>query len=140
MAAHDQGGAGGDSQTGSDSAAISSGNNSAGDGVAGNNSSAGSGSGAESAYAGQLLSWLERHKEYPRLARMRRAEGTAQLYFLVDDDGQVLEYRIRRSSGNKMLDQAVLDMLARAQPLPPIPPELSRSEWGVTLPIEFKMM
>lgn len=45
-------------------------------------------------YMAILQSWLEKHKEYPRGARLRRMEGTTLLYFVMDRDGRVLDFRI----------------------------------------------
>lgn len=106
---------------------------------AGDGRAVGAGSSLESSYAGQLLAWLERHKEYPRLARMQRKEGTVLLEFRLSRDGRVLDYRVSRSSGNRLLDKAVREMLIRAQPLPPIPDAIAGEELAVTLPIDFKL-
>ena len=76
-------------------------------------------------YKAQLYAWLVKHKEYPRRARLRRQEGTAQLYFALDRNGQVLEYRIVASSGYKLLDEEVVSMIERASPLPPPPDSLT---------------
>src|SRR3546814_5511323 len=83
-----------------------------------------SGGGAPGAfvdYKAQLYAWLEKHKEYPRRARLRRQEGTALLEFAMDRGGRVLSYRIVESSGYKLLDDEVVAMIERASPLPTPP-------------------
>ena len=81
-------------------------------------SSGGGVPGAYVDYKAQLLAWLKKHKEYPRRAKLRRQEGAAHLYIVVDGSGRLIDYRIDKSSGYKLLDQEVADMVERAQPLP----------------------
>ena len=95
--------------------------------------------GALQAYAGQLVAWLERHKRYPAAAQRRGLEGTAMLRFTVDDRGVVVEHRLDRGAGHAMLDDAVRDMIARADPMPPIPPELAMDRLQLTVPIAFSL-
>ncbi|HEX2115882.1 MAG TPA: TonB family protein [Alphaproteobacteria bacterium] len=69
-------------------------------------------------YVGTLLGWLERYKEYPRAARLRRIEGTAVVRLTILADGRLGSLTLARSSGHQVLDEASLDMVRRATPLP----------------------
>jgi protein TonB len=95
--------------------------------------------GVDPGYLAVLRAWLARYKEYPRQARMRRQEGTALLRFVLDRRGAVLEFAIERSSGVEALDRAVLNMLARAQPLPPLPADLPADRLELELPVAFDL-
>lgn len=88
-------------------------------------------------YMAVLQAWLERHKEYPRGARLRRIEGTTLLYFVMDRTGKVIDYRIQKSSGHSMLDKEVEAMIERAQPLPEIPPDMHRQRLELVVPVQF---
>ncbi|HET6161017.1 MAG TPA: energy transducer TonB [Dongiaceae bacterium] len=55
-------------------------------------------------------------------ARRAHAEGTALLRFRMDRSGKVLSYARARSAGFDMLDEEVLAMIRRAQPLPALSP------------------
>lgn len=92
---------------------------------------------AEANYYAQLLAWLEKNKEYPRRAQLRRMEGVAHLRFVIDEQGRVMSHRIERSSGHETLDDAVERMIARASPLPPIPRALGKSSLDVVVPVQF---
>lgn len=92
---------------------------------------------AEASYYAALLAWLERHKEYPRRAQLRRMEGVAHLRFTIDGQGRVTGHRIERSSGHDTLDDAVERMIAKASPLPPIPAALGKDSLDVVVPIQF---
>jgi protein TonB len=72
----------------------------------------------------KLLSHLAKFKKYPLDARRRGIEGINRLRFAIDAQGNVLSYELEGASGSASLDRATLDMIRRAQPLPPPPPEL----------------
>ena len=99
--------------------------------------SSGGNPGAEANYYAMLSAWLEQHKEYPWRAQRRHSEGVAYLQFVVAQDGKVLRYRIQRSSGHRLLDEAVERMIEKANPLPPIPPELGKDHLEIVVPVEF---
>lgn len=102
-------------------------------------SSGGGTVGAPADYLTSLQAWLERHKEYPRQARLRRQEGTVLLSFTFDRGGRVLDHRIARSSGHEALDREVAAMLTRAQPLPPLPEAMNQAQLQVTVPVVFAL-
>jgi protein TonB len=86
-----------------------------------------------------MLLHLERAKRYPREAQLRREQGTVYLRFRMDRSGRVLSAMIDRSSGYPDLDAEVLDMINRAQPLPPIPPEIAQSQLELVAPVRFSL-
>jgi len=88
-------------------------------------------------YMAILQAWLEKHKEYPRNARLRRMEGTTLLYFVMDRDGKVLDFRIQKSSGFDLLDHEVEAMIQRAQPLPQMPDSMSQARLELVVPVQF---
>ena len=90
-------------------------------------------------YLGLLRAWLEKHKEYPRPSRNRREEGTVLLRFVMERSGRVVSHRIERSSGHPALDRAVEEMLARAQPLPAMPPEMLQAKLELVVPVQFAL-
>lgn len=86
-----------------------------------------------------LVSHLERYKRYPSQAQARGETGVAQLAFNVDRSGGVHNARIVRSSGSSALDSATLDLVARAQPLPPPPPEIHGTQIPIVVPIRYSV-
>lgn len=79
---------------------------------------------AKITWQSKLLSHLSRYKRYPDDARRRGFEGVNRLRFVVDGRGKVLSYSLTGRSGSASLDRATLEMIRRAQPLPPPPAEL----------------
>ncbi|GAB3671779.1 energy transducer TonB [Salinisphaera aquimarina] len=90
-------------------------------------------------YRSELRTWLAKHKDYPRRARRLRQEGTAVLYFVMDRDGHILNWEIRKSSGHKLLDEAVEKMIKDADPMPPLPDSVSMQRLALTVPVSFKL-
>ncbi|HIC81184.1 MAG TPA: TonB family protein [Kiloniellaceae bacterium] len=90
-------------------------------------------------YMAELLAWLERHKQYPRRARLRGQEGTAFLYFVMDRDGQVLDFSIKQTSGHKLLDREAKEMIERAQPLPEFPVDMAGARLALVVPVDFSL-
>jgi protein TonB len=72
----------------------------------------------DSDYVGRLLARLERFREYPRSARLRRIEGQVVLELSIMADGQIASARVVAGSGHAALDDAALDMVRRAAPAP----------------------
>ena len=61
------------------------------------------------------------------------------LSFSVDRNGHVLAHRIARSSGHAALDDEVMAMIERAEPLPPFPATMTRTKLDLTVPIRFSL-
>ncbi|EAR23322.1 energy transducer TonB [Nitrococcus mobilis] len=101
--------------------------------------SGGGSPGAVADYAALIRAWLERHKRYPHRAQLRRLEGTALLYFVMNRQGQVLNYRIRQSAGSAILDRAVKAMIERANPLPAMPQDMRQARLELVIPVRFSL-
>lgn len=78
---------------------------------------------------------------YPRAAVIAGLEGTVMLGLLIDERGNILRRRVKRSSGHASLDAAVLEAAERVSTVPAPPNEL-RSQWSagpreLTVPIRM---
>ncbi|HXX26495.1 MAG TPA: energy transducer TonB [Pseudolabrys sp.] len=85
----------------------------------------------------ELVARLERYKRYPADAQARGETGVAQVAFSVDRSGYAHNPRIVRSSGSASLDRATLDLIARAQPLPPPPADVHGAQIAIAVPIRY---
>lgn len=84
-----------------------------------------------------VLAHLERHKRYPAMAQSRRQQGVVHLRFTVARDGQVRAAAIARGSGYAALDEAVMDMVQRANPLPAFPADMAGDSIELIVPVRF---
>ncbi len=93
--------------------------------------------GGPGAYHDQLAAWLQQFHEFPDRAQRRKMYGETRVRFTIDRGGNLLNYEIVGSSGYEILDKAALATVKRASPMPPMPAELSGSQYEVTVPLQF---
>ncbi|WP_448044306.1 TonB family protein [Bradyrhizobium liaoningense] len=75
-------------------------------------------------FTNTLLRHIARFQRYPKGAERQRLQGTVRAVFSVSRGGKLLGAWVKASSGKVVLDQAAIDTLRRAQPLPAIPAAL----------------
>jgi protein TonB len=90
-------------------------------------------------FLARLLAQLNRYKQYPRAARQAHIEGVVMLHFVMDADGKVQNFEIAKSSGRPVLDNEALALIARAQPLPALPPDFPTRTMDAVVPIQFSL-
>jgi len=90
------------------------------------------------AYIRALMAALLQQRTYPAAARKAREQGVVHVRFTIDRDGQVLSSKVQRGAG-ELLDVAALEVLQRAQPLPPIPASMGKQSLTITVPIEYSL-
>lgn len=82
--------------------------------------------------AAYLFKWQQRieligNEYYPEAARKQGTFGDLQLLVHIDRNGQLIDTRILKSSGKKVLDQAALRIVKLAAPFDPLPPEVLKN-------------
>jgi protein TonB len=86
-----------------------------------------------------LFAHIERFKRYPDRARSRGNQGSAKVEFTINHEGRLLSSRIVQSSGSTTLDDETLAMLARAQPLPLPPNQISDADLTIVFQMNFNI-
>jgi protein TonB len=94
---------------------------------------------ALASYNQLVAAHLQRFKQYPSSAKAADEQGTARLSFTLGRSGQVLSSRLAGSSGHPSLDGETLAMVRRAQPFPPMPPELKQASMSFSVPVRFSV-
>jgi protein TonB len=87
-------------------------------------------------YFERLRRHLKRYQRWPENSETEK--GTAVVTFTIARDGTVRAAEIERSSGYAILDEATLDMLRRASPVPPLPSNFRGEQITVSIPAEWK--
>ncbi len=82
---------------------------------------------------------IEKFKRYPAVANERRVPGTVIIEFTIDRQGSVRAREVQQSSGSVALDEAAIDMLQRASPLPHAPSDVGGTSFKMEIPIVFKL-
>jgi periplasmic protein TonB len=93
----------------------------------------------EPSWQTSLVRQLQRAKRYPAQAQSRNEQGVVLLRFSLDRNGHVLAHSIARSSGYPDLDDEVMAMIIRAEPLPAFPPSMPQERLDLTVPIRFSI-
>jgi protein TonB len=88
-------------------------------------------------YNGLLSAWLQKHHEFPARAQRRNLYGATRVRFTIDRDGKLLGYEILASSGHRILDEAAIATLKRAEPFPPMPADLPGAQYAPDVEIKF---
>jgi protein TonB len=94
---------------------------------------------ALASYSQLVAAHLQRFKQYPSSAKAAGEQGTSRLSFTLGRSGQVLGSRLAGSSGHPSLDGETLAMVRRAQPFPPMPPELKQASMSFSIPVQFSI-
>jgi periplasmic protein TonB len=93
----------------------------------------------EPSWQANLLRQLQRFKRYPAAAQSRNEQGVVLLSFSLDRTGHVLAHSIAKSSGYADLDNEVMAMIMRAEPLPSFPASMTQQRIDLTVPIRFSL-
>ncbi|ATQ44605.1 energy transducer TonB [Caulobacter mirabilis] len=96
------------------------------------------GVGGQNAYQRRLQRHIRPFRLYPSEAVVRRAEGLVLVRFRVARDGSVEEAWVVGRSGDAALDQAALETLWRAEPMPVVPDDLP-APVEIELPVPFRL-
>jgi protein TonB len=91
---------------------------------------------ADTNYRGLVAAHLARFKQFPAEARSSGEQGTVNVTFTLDGNGQVRSVRLVRGSGVASLDQESVAMVHRASPFPAPP---SGQPVSFTVPIGFHL-
>ena len=84
-------------------------------------------------YLALVMQRVERHKNYPRVARRRGLEGSVRIRFLIAADGTVRALNLE--DGHSLLRSAARRAVENAMPFPPPPPGAAKP-----CPIAFTML
>lgn len=84
----------------------------------------------------RLYAHIKRRQRYPSQSRADRQEGTADISFQIDANGNVISVKLIRSSGFPLLDEEAIASIRRASPVPQPPPEANRL---ITVPMLFNL-
>ncbi len=90
-------------------------------------------------YLGLVRIRIEQQKRYPLRARSRRLEGKVSIRFVLSPDGQVSAVDVSKSSGHNCLDEAAVDAVRQASPMPPPPDGVLSRATSMELTIVFKL-
>ncbi|SNB75039.1 protein TonB [Arboricoccus pini] len=75
----------------------------------------------------------------PRGTETLKGDQLVHLHLVVSPDGSIRETRIAKSSGHSNVDEAALDMVKRAGPLPPFSRDMEKKDTSIVLPVHINI-
>lgn len=93
---------------------------------------------AEERYLFELKKLLERKKIYPSMAKSMGQEGTVLVKFTLDRDGKVKSLEFEKES-HRLLNDATARLIRSIEGLKPFPPEIAKSTWTLSVPVEYSL-
>jgi len=82
---------------------------------------------------------IERHKRYPKSAKIRQIEGSVTVRFVIRPEGDIRSAEVVKTSGSKTLDEAALMAVKDAAPFPKAPASLFKEDIPLQLTIVFEL-
>jgi len=111
----------------------------AGPAVSGPDSGAARAAGARSAYAERVRKLIEKHREYPLMARKVRMQGVVLIRCRLTRAGVPVSTEVAAPSAYPLLDQAALRAVSCVRSFPPVPPEVEGEEVILEIPLRFRL-
>ena len=93
----------------------------------------------EALYLSQLRAKIEKNKVYPNSAKRLNQKGKVYVTFTISKDGQITNIKISKSSDFGKLDEAALKIFVDISTIEPIPKELNKNYWEITVPIVYQI-
>ena len=81
---------------------------------------------------------INKKKKFPEKARSARQHGIVTVSFTMNRQGRLVRAVIAKGSGYEALDEAAIDMLKRANPLPAPPDAMVGETFEFAIPVRFR--
>lgn len=91
-------------------------------------------------YFSMVRMMIEKHKQYPYVARRRRIQGRVVVHFVIKTNGRVVDVSVLKSSGYRSLDKAALEAVKASSPFPRPPAGLFDGPVPLEIRIVFELM
>lgn len=94
---------------------------------------------ARSLYKSRLEQEIVKHKEYPRIAKMRGWQGEAVIELQIDQNGRPASVKVQTSSGYEALDKTAIEMVRKTVAATQLPDILRGSSSTFLVPVAFRL-
>jgi len=94
----------------------------------------------ENEYLLKLKRLIEKNKTYPKRAKRLKQTGKVYLNFTIAKNGNINNIKIIKNSKYKRLNEAALKIIEEIKTFEPIPTELNKTNWNITVPIQYQII
>ncbi|MGE0768413.1 MAG: TonB family protein [Hyphomicrobiaceae bacterium] len=85
-----------------------------------------------------IVMHINKKKRYPQKAQAARQSGIVTVTFTMDRQGKLTRAAVSKGTGYEALDEAAIDMLKRADPLPAPPAAMTGETFEFVVPVRFR--
>jgi len=93
----------------------------------------------EEAYADLIQKRIADKIIYPAVAKASGFQGTVRLSLLLSHQGELLEVKVKKSSGYKILDDSAIEAASGVTSYPPFPPAIEAKELKIEMPLVYRL-
>ncbi|MCX5705361.1 MAG: TonB family protein, partial [Candidatus Omnitrophica bacterium] len=86
-----------------------------------------------------IQSRILKNLTYPQATRDAGYQGTVKLSLKLSFSGDLLEAKVKDSSGDSALDESALLTAKKTAPYPPFPPDIEQKELRIEVPIVYRL-
>lgn len=94
---------------------------------------------ASDPYINGLIIAIHQRKNYPKIAKRLKQQGSVQLSFTIKKSGQISNIKIKKTSGYEQLDNNAITTVQSLETLSPLPDRFW-PELNINIPIEYKLL
>ena len=94
----------------------------------------------ENEYLLKLRRLIEKNKTYPNSAKRLKQMGKVYISFTIHKNGIIDDVQISKKSNFRKLNKAAAEIMSKIQKFEPIPNELKKSNWSITVPIVYQII
>lgn len=91
-------------------------------------------------YLSKLQRLIEKNKKYPKSAKRLKQMGKVYLSFTIGKNGEIRNVKISKNSKYKRLNKATMEIMSNIKKFDPIPKELNKSSWDITVPVVYQIV
>ncbi len=91
-------------------------------------------------YLSRVRMVIESHKKYPRISKRLRQEGVVNVEFTIQKSGKIRSARVKQGCKYQKLNQAAVAIFDEIGSFEPIPDEIERSSWKISVPVAYKIL
>lgn len=88
-------------------------------------------------YEQMLPLWLNQFRKYPEEAKLNGMKGAGEVFLKINRNGKVLLSKVIKSTGHEVLDKALMQMIADADPVIPVPSDYYEDKRTFSYKITF---
>lgn len=94
----------------------------------------------ENEYLHKLKKLIEKNKKYPNSAKRLNQTGKVYLSFTIHKNGKIENVFISKNSKFQRLNDATIEIMSNIPKFEPIPNELNKTKWEITVPVSYQIL